>query len=124
MSSPAEGLPDPPDNSPHKTVQIFYSKNIEPVIADATLPTLPKGTVAIKKQDRDGDGTFDQYMVMIKGEKGSDPAAGDWEFAQYKPSDGTLVTSSKDDAGFKDFCTGCHKAFTDTDWLRGTGLSN
>src|SRR5689334_21676942 len=54
----ALGLP----SSPHRKVQIFYSKNIEPVLGAQAFGTLPQGTVAIKKQDRDGDGVIDQLM--------------------------------------------------------------
>jgi hypothetical protein len=116
----ALGLP----SSPHRKVQIFYSTNIESVLGAAAFETLPQGTVAIKKQDRDGDGIVDQLMVMIKQPPGTDPAHGDWFWEQHDPSNGMLVTSSETDAGFQGYCSGCHSSFTCTDWLSGTGLRN
>ncbi|MGE0325068.1 MAG: cytochrome P460 family protein [Polyangiaceae bacterium] len=124
MTSPMEGFPNPPASSPHRIVQIYYSKNIEPIISKSSFDELPEGSVAIKKQDRDEDGTVDQVMVMVKGARGSDPSTRDWVFEQHDPSDYSLVSSSATDAGFKEFCSGCHVNFEKTDWLRGTSLKN
>lgn len=121
MSEPMIGLSS---LSPHQIVQIFYSTNIEPILGEDAFGPLPEGTVAIKKQDRDDDGIFDQLMVMVKKAPGTDPDLDDWVFEQYDPSDGSLVSSSETSDSFRDFCSGCHVDFSATDWLRGTSLEN
>jgi hypothetical protein len=112
-----------PDVSPHAQVRIWYSSNLAPVLGRSSFPALPPGSVSIKEQDRDGDGNVDQLMVMVKGESGSGAGVGDWRWEQYAPN-GDFVTSSVDDAGFRDFCSGCHADFPDTDWLGGTSVTN
>ncbi len=102
-------------SSPHDLVQIYYSKNIEPLV---TLPTFvaPEGTVAIKVQDMDGDGNVDALKVMIKKPAGFDPQNGDWSYEDRTP-DGALNA-----AGKIDFCIGCHVGFPATSELPGVVL--
>jgi hypothetical protein len=120
MRQAMTGLP----SSPHGIVQIFYSSNIEPILGRASFAALPTGTLALKKQDRDGDGVVDQIMVMVKRPAGTQPDYGDWTWEQRDPATFDLVTSSVTDSGFGDFCAGCHRGFPATDWLAGTALSN
>ncbi len=120
MREPMRGLA----SSPHQIVQIFYSSNIESLLGREAFDPVPEGTVAIKKQDRNGDGVIDQIMIMLKRPPGTDPPGGDWVFEQRDPNDYHLVSSSDDNATFRDFCAGCHSGFPSTDWLSGTSLSN
>lgn len=120
MRKPMVGLP----SSPHGIVQIFYSSNIEPILGKESFSVLPRGTISLKKQDRDGDGTVDQIMVMVKDPAASSAEYGEWVFEQRDPTTLELVTSSAKDSAFGDFCAGCHRDFPATDWLGGTGLSN
>jgi len=118
MQAPRRGL----STSPHGVIRIYYSRNLSPILDRTSFGALPEGSVAIKKQDRDRDGVFDQVMVMIKGAAGSDPEYDDWTWEQHDPVTFALVTSSQTDASFRDFCAGCHRGFSKTDWLAGTAL--
>ena len=111
-------------SSPHGLVQIFYSSNIAPILGRSSFSGLPAGTLALKEQDRDGDGVLDQVMVMVKQPVGTDPDYDDWVWEQHDPVTFALVDSSTTDSQFRDFCAGCHRGFPKTDWLAGTGLSN
>jgi hypothetical protein len=102
-------------SSPHNLVQIWYSANIRPLVT-MTRFTAPVGTVAIKVQDRDGDGTVDNVMVMIKEASGFDSTHGDWSYEQRAP-DGTLQ-----DWGKIAYCIQCHTGFDATDGLPGVVL--
>jgi hypothetical protein len=115
MAAPAPGL----ETSPHGVVQIFYSANIEPVIAAESF-VVPKGTVAIKTQDQSDDGVTDNIMVMIKLGPGEGASSGDWLFERYW-GDGTLDVSGGSSLGF---CASCHNAFPETDGLGGTTLND
>lgn len=109
-------------SSPHQLIQIYYSANIEPILAAESFGPLPEGTVAAKLQSRDGDDVVDQVMLMIKKAPGSDPDHGDWVWEQRRPDTLELVSSSETSASFRNFCSGCHAGFTATDWLAGTLL--
>ncbi len=110
--------------SPHQLVQIYYSANIEPILAADSFGAVPQGTVAVKLQSRDGDEVVDQVMLMIKKAPGTDPEHGDWVWEQRRPATLELVSSSERTASFRDFCAGCHAGFTATDWLAGTSLAD
>jgi hypothetical protein len=111
MKALRKGLP----TSPHNLVQIWYSANLKPLVAMSHFAA-PRGTVAIKVQDRDGDGVPENVMVMIKEAAGFDPANGDWSYEQ-RAVDGTLQQSGK-----IAFCIGCHTGFPETDDLPGVAL--
>jgi len=102
-------------DSPHNLVRIFYSANLKPVITEASFST-SVGTVAIKQQDRNGDGVIENVLAMIKQPAGYDPDNGDWLYEQ-RAADGTLQNSGK-----TAFCIGCHQGFSATDFLAGTML--
>jgi hypothetical protein len=102
-------------DSPHGLVRMYYSANIRPVV-DQPEFEVPVGTVAIKQQDRDGDGTIDNVLDMIKQPAGFDSENRDWLYEQRAP-DGALQ-----DSGKTPFCIGCHKGFASTDYLAGTML--
>ena len=120
MRQPMKGLA----SSPHGIVQIFYSNNIEAVLGRDHFPALPTGTIALKKQDRDGNGTVDQIMVMLKQPPGTQPKYGDWIYEQRDPTSFALVSSSATTSSFGDFCAGCHREFSATDGLAGSSLSD
>lgn len=120
MRRPMRGLA----SSPHGIVQIFYSSNIAPILGRDSFPALPPGTMALKKQDRDGDGTVDQIMVMVKKPADTLAKYGDWIYEQRDPTTFALITSSATNASFADFCADCHREFPATDWLAGSSLSN
>jgi hypothetical protein len=120
MKAPRIGLA----SSPHRIQQIYYSRNLEPVLGEGSFGALPEGTVAVKIQSRDGDDVIDQVMVMIKQAPGVAPDTGGWVFEQRKPGTLKLVSSSTDDASFGAFCAGCHAGFSQTDWLAGTQISD
>jgi hypothetical protein len=101
--------------SPHNLVRIYYSKNLEPAV-DLSSFDAPVGTVAIKEQDRDGEGGIDNVLDMVKQPTSYDPANHDWLYEVRAP-DGTLQESGKNS-----FCIGCHQGFSATDYLAGTML--
>jgi len=109
MTAPRKGL----TASPHGFVQIFYSKNIQPVITKTSF-SVPPGTVAIKAQDMDGNGTLDNVLNMVKQAPGFDPDNGDWLY-ERRQADGTLI-----DSGKTAFCIDCHTNWSPTDYLAGT----
>ncbi len=103
--------------SPHGHVRIYYSSNLR-LVADEEEFSAPVGSVAIKDQDVDNDGTVDVVMVMIKGAPGSDEDTRDWVYQRRSPS-GKLQDEG---APTLDFCADCHNGFAATDGLRGFGL--
>jgi hypothetical protein len=111
MKGRRKGLP----SSPHNLVQIWYSLNMKPLVTTSHF-TAPKGSVAIKVQDRSGGGVPENIMVMIKQAAGFEPTNGDWSYEQ-RAADGTLQ-----DAGKIAFCIGCHTGFPATDDLPGVVL--
>ncbi len=115
MSAPRKGL----STSPHGVVRIWYSANIEPVIAEAAF-VVPVGTVAIKTQDQNDDDQVDNIMVMIKQAPGSSPKTSDWLFERYF-GDASLDVSGGATLGF---CASCHNGFSETAELGGTTLSD
>src|SRR5438876_5109546 len=110
--------------SPHQLVQIYYSANIEPILAADSFGPLPEGTLAVKLQSRDGDEVVDQVMLMIKKAPGTDPDHGDWVWEQRRPATLELVSSSETSGSFRNFCSGCHAGFAATDWLAATSLAD
>ncbi len=105
--------------SPHGVVRIFYSLNVQPVIAEPAF-VVPAGTVAIKTQDQNVDGRVDNVMAMIKQPSASLPRSHDWLFERYF-ADGTLDASGGSSLAF---CAVCHNAFGATDGLGGTTVSD
>jgi hypothetical protein len=58
-------------DSPHGLVRMYYSANIRSVVDEPEFE-VPVGTVAIKQQDHDGDGTIDNVLDMVKETAGFD----------------------------------------------------
>jgi len=106
-------------SSPHGLVQIFYSNNLQPAVGGNPFDA-PEGTVAIKAQDHDANGSVDTIQVMIKKSKGYDDFTHDWSF-ERRFADGTLEVA---DTPTLDFCHECHNGFTRTSELAGTALAN
>ena len=76
-------------------------------------PSFPVGSVIIKeKLPEKSSQTPELLTVMIKHEKGFNPATGDWEFMVVDGS-GTKVTSR----GKLENCQGCHLAKPRTDYI-------
>ena len=55
--------------------------------------------------------------MMIKRELGFAPAYGDWEYAYYEPELGTIQTAEQ-----SEYCSGCHAAAAETDFVFVYGL--
>lgn len=115
--SRTDGLVTSLPESPHTLVRIFYSRNVEPIIDDTAFEA-PVGTVAIKQQDRDQDGSIDNVLAMIKRPAGFDSENGDWLYEQRSAA-GSLEVSGK-----TPFCIDCHRDFAATDYLGGTTLKD
>lgn len=105
-------------NSPHSTVQIWYSADLRSRIENESF-TAPVGATSIKEVDMDDDGTLDAYAVMVKREAGYDTANNDWYYEMRMP-DGTVMADPP--AGKTAMCIGCHAASAATDYLAGTRL--
>lgn len=113
MSGPVAG------QSPHGTVQIWYSTNAMESLGGA----VPVGTVSIKTADPDNDGTVDAHVVMIKREAGYDPDHGDWEYQMRAPGGAILDDENGQPIqGALELCISCHSAAAATDYLAGTSL--
>lgn len=100
--------------------QIWYSRNLQGDIAANRLPKpVPDGTVAILESRNGANVTL---FTMTK-RKGSDPANGDWVYAQMTPPQ-TLVKDAggREISGAVESCIQCHKNGADTDYLRGVGI--
>ena len=104
--------------SPHGSVRIWYSVNIEFSLGTPGFEA-PPGTTAIKRADRDGDGDADAILVMVKREPGYDPPRGDWYYEVRSP-DGALLASPT--PGANPACSGCHSAAAASDYLAGASL--
>jgi hypothetical protein len=105
-------------NSPHGSVQIWYSTSIEDIVNDASF-TAPEGTVAIKPFDMESDGTLDGYAVMVKMGADFDPDHNNWHYEMRNP-DGVLLDDPT--PGAIEMCYNCHSAASATDYLAGTAL--
>ena len=84
-------------------------------------PAFPEGTMILKEKMA-GDsakkyGAAELFTVMIKREKGYNPACGDWEFASVD------VKTSKIERGKTESCMGCHKNYKTTDFIKRDYLS-
>lgn len=106
--------------SPHGTVQIWYSSNASGVVGEGEVPV---GTVAIKTADPDDDGTVDAHVVMIKREPGYDDAHGDWQYEMRMPSGAIMMDEGGNPiSGAIELCWSCHASAAATDYLAGTSL--
>jgi hypothetical protein len=105
-------------SSPHGSVQIWYSSNIESIIGSAGFEA-PEGTTSIKEFDMDSDGTLDGFAVMVKKEAGYDADNGDWYYEMRDPSGSVMPDPAP---GKIADCISCHVAAKKTDYLAGTAL--
>jgi hypothetical protein len=101
----------------HGGTQIWYSCNLHGLLDDTVLD-VPEGSVAIKVQDQNRDGSPDGMRVMIKHQAGFDPAHGDYAY-EARAADGTDPTD-----GGPSFCFGCHQGYAQTGYLAGTSIIN
>ena len=103
--------------SPHGTVRIWYSKNIENLIDDESF-TAPLGTTTIKTFVND---TGAGEVVMVKKDDGFDPDNGNWSYEMRMP-DGTLIDDPA--PGAIPLCISCHVGFEAKDYLGGTAIES
>jgi hypothetical protein len=79
----------------------------------------PEGTMILKKKLIDAAGTrTDLYTGMLKREKGYNPQSGDWEFFVLNGK-----ASSIEAAGKLRSCIECHEAYSDTDFVSRSYLT-
>jgi hypothetical protein len=98
--------------SPHGTVQIWYTTDLQAAIESGDPFTAPVGAASIKEFDNGAQG----IVVMTKQAAGFDADNGDWYY-ELLGTDGTVQVS-----GAIADCIACHEAFPDTDYLGGTLL--
>ena len=103
--------------SPHGDTQIWYSNNIQKLIASDEF-TVPEGTVAAKRFENDDKNGI---AVMIKQAAGYDPDNGDWRY-EMRDANGKLLKDPS--PGRVEKCIKCHASFAKRDYLGGTRLSN
>lgn len=100
--------------SPHrdKYISVFVNPAGATAIAAKRVTTYPVGTVLVKEKyaDKRG-GTPELATVMIKRERGYNPAGGDWEYAVLDGKS-TLV-----ERGRIARCEGCHAARKNQDFV-------
>lgn len=104
-----------PGDSPHGSVQIWYSSNLRDMIESPSF-VAPEGSVSIKEFSND-NGTG--YAVMVKREAGFDSDNGDWYY-EMRDADGTVRDMPP--PGAIETCINCHIAAAATDYLAGTGM--
>ncbi len=106
--------------SPHKSVRIWYSKNLKDGVNQSNFGSVPVGTVAIKEFDNDGVAGIDGFAVMIKEERGYDSTNGDWSY-ELRDKWGDIQDNQR---GRVKMCSDCHAKFKSTDYLGGTKFSS
>ena len=116
MAGPNSSVPP----SVHGQVRIWYSTNIQDMLATRSTGPWPEGTVAIKEADKDpADGVIDEIAVMVKRTPGYDAANGDWYYEMRNPR-GELLADPP--PGPTPMCIGCHAGWRQTDYLAGLDL--
>lgn len=58
--------------------------------------------------------------VMMKQDKGYDPAMGDWRFVQFDTTGHIVVDGSSQDPGVNIVCAFCHRSMADRDYVFST----
>ena len=106
----------------HNQVQIWYSTNIQELVAAGSIGPWPQGTVSIKRVDKaPADGVTDEIVVMVKMAAGYDDINGNWYYEVRDATGTTLSTDPAMAAGKNAMCIGCH-ASTGKDYLAGLDL--
>jgi hypothetical protein len=102
-------------SSPHadKLITVYVNELGREAMLSELKPTFAVGSVIVKeKLSREKAGEPELLTVMIKRERGFNPAVGDWEFMA---TDGT---GTKADArGRLESCQACHVLMKETDFV-------
>ena len=103
--------------SPH--FQRYLTVYVNPIGQNAMMKggTFPFGSVIVKEKREegnrlDGNGPVVLSTVMIKREKGYNPACGDWEFAAMNPK-----ATKTDGEGKLESCMKCHQEVAKKDFV-------
>jgi hypothetical protein len=100
-------------------LQDWANAEAEAGIAQRGAPPFTPGSVIVKeKYVATGTGLeLVAIAMMIKREQGFQPAHGDWDYAYYEPELGVIQTKAQ-----SDYCSGCHAAAAETDFVFVDGL--
>ena len=108
--------------NPHrrKYLTVYVNDVGRKAMLESKTPSFPPGSVIVKEKLPSRDSADPEMMtVMIKREKGFNPASGDWE---YMVVDGTGTTVQA--RGKLENCQSCHSARPKTDYVFRTYLSD
>jgi hypothetical protein len=101
--------------NPHqnKYILVYVNATGREAMMETRNPSFPVGSVIVKEKLPDKSSQTPELLtVMIKHEKGFNPATGDWEF-MVVDGNGTKVESR----GKLKNCQGCHLARPQTDYI-------
>lgn len=108
-------LTAPPQRGPHqkKYVSVYVNDIGKHAMMEEKKPIFPVGSAIVKEKLGDYKSKAPELLtIMVKREKGFDPAGGDWE---YFLMDGKAKKFIKTDVKS---CKKCHAAEVDTDYVK------
>jgi hypothetical protein len=119
-AAPVPARADAPTNPHrHKYLTVYVNDSGRKAMLEQKNPAFPQGSVIVKeKLSEKSSQTPELLTVMIKRDKGFNPANGDWE---YMVVDGTGTNVSAQ--GKLENCQSCHSAKPGTDYVFRTYLS-
>jgi hypothetical protein len=119
-AAPVPARADAPTNPHrHKYLTVYVNDTGRKAMLEQKNPAFPQGSVIVKeKLSEKSSQTPELLTVMIKRDKGFNPANGDWE---YMVVDGTGTNVSAQ--GKLENCQSCHSAKPGTDYVFRTYLS-
>lgn len=113
LPSIGNNLNGPTNPHRNKYILVYVNATGREAMMEMRKPNFPKGSVIVKEKLPDKSSQTPELLtVMIKREKGFNPATGDWEFMEVDGS-GTKVESR----GKLENCQGCHLARPNTDYI-------
>ena len=103
------------DKNPHrnKFITVYVNEAGRGAMMKRTNPVFPRGSVIVKEKLAAKDSTSPELLtVMIKRERGFNPASGDWEYLVVN-GEGTRV----EERGKLSSCQTCHVMNKSTDYI-------
>lgn len=111
-------FPTPPTDdsfNPHlrKRIIVYVNETGTPAMMTQLKPKFPVGSVIVKEKRLPGEQDAPELLtVMVKRERGFNPASGDWEYMVVN-GDGSKI----EDRGKLENCQACHVSLKETDFV-------
>jgi Cytochrome P460 len=112
------GLPQSPHQD--KFISVYVNETGRSAMMLQRAPQFPVGSMIVKEKLSTKESDAPELLTaMIKREKGYNPQSGDWEYLVLDGAASQLIKRGK----LAD-CTGCHRAYEQTDYVTRTYLTD